>query len=138
LTGDLRRSEVEPFQHQRHDITLVSQSRLYLAAQPIPWVAATLQRRRCKQDQEMRPCGYVPKYDALEVATRDTVEIKEDIIAVLCQILENSECPRDIRAAITDKDGFLDPFHDRDCSDFNDSKKGSFARRRAGLQPHAG
>src|ERR1039458_3828409 len=39
------------------------------------------------------------------------VVIEEDIIAVLCQVLENSECPRDIGAAITEKNGLLDTFH---------------------------
>jgi hypothetical protein len=38
----------------------------------------------------MRPSSYVPKYDALEVATGDAVVIEEDIIAVLCQVLEYS------------------------------------------------
>ena len=59
----------------------------------------------------MCPCRYVPEDDALEVATGDTVVIKEHVIAVLCQILENSECPRNIGAAITEKNGFFDAFH---------------------------
>ena len=111
LTGDGRRTEVEPFQHQRHDIALVSEGSFYLAAQPIRGVVATLQRGGCEQDKEMRPRSYVSEYDALEVATGDTVVIEEDIIAVLCQVLENSECPRDIGAAITEENGSLDAFH---------------------------
>ena len=111
LTGDSRRTEVEPFQHQRHDIALVSQSSLYLTAQPICRVLATFQRGGSKEDKEMCPCGYVSKYNALEVATGDTVVIEEDIIAVLSQVLENRECPRNIGAAITEKNGLLDAFH---------------------------
>ena len=116
LTGDFRRSEVEPFQHQRHDIALVIQSSLDLAAQPICRVVATLQRGRGEQNKEMCPCSYVSEDDALEVATGDTDVIEEDIIAVLCQVLENSECPRNIGAAITEKNGFLDAFHTRPVS----------------------
>ena len=113
LTGDFRRTEVEPFQHQRHDIALASQSSLYLAAQPICRVVATLQRGGGEQDKEMRPRRYVFEYDALEVATGDTVVIEEHIIAVVSQVLENSERPRKIGAAITEKNGFLDAFHNK-------------------------
>ena len=59
----------------------------------------------------MRPRSYVSEYDALKVAAADTVVIEEDIIAVVCQVLENSECPRNVGAAITEKNGFLDAFH---------------------------
>jgi hypothetical protein len=33
---------------------------------------------------------------------------------VLTQVLENSECPRNVGAAITEKNGFLDAFHTPD------------------------
>jgi hypothetical protein len=62
----------------------------------------------------MRPRSNVSKYDALEVATGDTVVIEEDIKAVLSQVLENSKCPRNVGAAITEKNGFLDAFHTPD------------------------
>jgi hypothetical protein len=39
----------------------------------------------------MCPCSYVSEDDALEVATGDTEVIKEDIVTVVCQVLENSE-----------------------------------------------
>jgi hypothetical protein len=42
----------------------------------------------------MCPCSYVSEDDALEVATGDTEVIKEHIVAVVCQVLENSERPR--------------------------------------------
>jgi hypothetical protein len=61
----------------------------------------------------VRPRDYVSKYDALEVAPGDTGVVEENIKAVLRQVLENRERPRNIRAAITDKDGFFDAFHDR-------------------------
>jgi hypothetical protein len=48
----------------------------------------------------MCPCRYVTEDDALEVATGDAVVIKEHIVAVLCQILEDSECPRNIGATV--------------------------------------
>src|SRR5271157_3916256 len=111
LVGDCRRTEVEPFQHQRHNIALVRQSSLDLATQPICRVVATLQRGGGEQDKEVRPRSYVCEYDALEVATGDTVVIEEDIKAVLSQVLKNSECPGNIGAAITEKNGFLDAFH---------------------------
>src|ERR1035441_3157100 len=59
----------------------------------------------------MRSRSYVSEYDALEVATGDTVVIEEDVIAVLSQILENSERPRNVGAAITEKNCLLDSFH---------------------------
>jgi hypothetical protein len=101
LTGDFGPTEVEPFEHQRDDIALVSQRRLYLAAQPIPRVSATLKR----------PRSYVLEYAAFEVATGDAVVIEEDVIAVLCQVPEYCQCPWNIGAAITDKDGLLDALH---------------------------
>jgi hypothetical protein len=106
LTRDFRRSEIEPLQHQRHDIALVSQSSLNLAAQPIYRVVATLQCGRGQQNKIMCPCTYVSEDDALEVATGDTQVIKEHIIAVVCQVLKNSERPRNIGAAITEKQLF--------------------------------
>ena len=144
LTGDSRRTEVEPFQHQRHDIALVRQSGLYLAAQPIRGVVATLQRGGCEQDKEMRARSYVAEDDALEVATGDAVVIEEDIIAVLCQVLENSECPRDIGAAIADKNGFLDAFHNpggcpsRGRTELNDTRMALFGAPlgRLGMRRH--
>jgi hypothetical protein len=54
---------------------------------------------------------YVSKNDPLEVATRDAVVINKHVIAVLCQVLENSECPRNVGAAITEKNTFFDAFH---------------------------
>ncbi len=42
----------------------------------------------------MRPRSYVSEDNALEVPTGDTVVVEEDIIAVLGQVLEDSECPR--------------------------------------------
>jgi hypothetical protein len=111
LTGDFGPTEVEPFEHQRDDIALVSQRRLYLAAQPIPRVSATLKRRGREQDKEMRPRSYVLEYAAFEVATGDAVVIEEDVIAVLCQVPEYCQCPWNIGAAITDKDGLLDALH---------------------------
>ena len=59
----------------------------------------------------MGPRGNVPEYDAFEVAACDAVVIEEDVIAEVSQVLENSERPRNIRAAITDKNRFLDAFH---------------------------
>jgi hypothetical protein len=67
-----------------------------------------------EQDKEMRPCSSVSEYDALEVAPGDTIVIEEDIIAVLSQVLENSECSRNVGAAITEENGFLDAFHTSD------------------------
>ena len=62
----------------------------------------------------MCPCSYVSEDDALEVATGDTEVIKEHIVAVVCQVLENSECPRNIGAAITEKYGLVDAFRTSD------------------------
>jgi hypothetical protein len=59
----------------------------------------------------MRPRSNVFEYDALEVAAGNAVVIKERVIAVVSQVLENGECPRNIGAAITEKNGFLDAFH---------------------------
>ena len=59
----------------------------------------------------MCPCNYISEDDALEVTTRNAIKIEENIKAVLIQVLENSERPRNIGAAITEKHGFLDAFH---------------------------
>ena len=59
----------------------------------------------------MCPCRYIAKNDTLEVAASDTVVIKKQVITVLCQVLENSERPRNIGAAIAEKNGFFDAFH---------------------------
>ena len=59
----------------------------------------------------MRPRLYVFEYDALEVAAGDTLVIEKDVIAVVCQVLVNSQRLRKIGAAITEKNGFLDAFH---------------------------
>ena len=84
LTGDFRCSEVEPLQHQRHDIALVSQSSLNLAAQPIYRVVATLQCGRGEQNKKMCPCSYVSEDDALEVATGNAIKIEEKTSKPLC------------------------------------------------------
>jgi hypothetical protein len=55
--------------------------------------------------------GDVSEDDALEIAAGDTVVIKKYVITVLCKVLKNRERPRDVGAAITEKDGFLDAFH---------------------------
>ena len=61
----------------------------------------------------MRSCIYIFQYDALEVAglASDALVIEENILAVLCQILENSKRPRNIGAPIADENGFFDLFH---------------------------
>lgn len=59
----------------------------------------------------MGPRGDVAEYEALEVAASDAIVIKENVIAVVSQVLENSERPGNIGAAITDKDGFINAFH---------------------------
>jgi len=104
---------VEPFQHQRDDIALVNESRLYLSAQPICRVVATLKRGRSEQDKEMCPRSNVSENHALEVATGYAIVIEEDIIAVMSEVLENSEGPRNIGAAVTEKGRFFDAFHDK-------------------------
>jgi hypothetical protein len=59
----------------------------------------------------MRPRSYISEYDALEVATVDTAEINEHVIAVLGQVLKNVQCPRKVGVAITEENGFFDAFH---------------------------
>ena len=49
--------------------------------------------------------------DAFEVTTGNTVKVKEYVIAVIRQVLENRQRPRSISASITDKDRFLNLFH---------------------------
>ena len=59
----------------------------------------------------MCPCSYVSEDDALEVTTRNAIKIEENIKAVLCQVVENIERPKNIGAAIAEKHGFFDAFH---------------------------
>ena len=108
MTGDFRRTEVEPFQHQRNGIALGIQSGLYLAAQPILRLTATLQRGGREHDQKMRPRSNVRQYDALEISTGNTVVVKKNVVPMLSQILENGECPGNISAAVTDENRLLD------------------------------
>ena len=58
--------------------------------------------------------GYVGENDTLEIAAGDSVVIKKSVLAVLSEALKNRKRPGNIGAAITDKNGFLDPFHGRD------------------------
>jgi hypothetical protein len=56
----------------------------------------------------MGPRHYVLEDDSLEVTTCDAHEIKERIVAVLRQVLKNSERPRNIGVPIAEKNSFLD------------------------------
>ena len=98
LARDARRAEVEPFQHQRHNIALAAQRSLDLAPQPVCRFGATFQRRWGQDDKEMRPLG-------------DACVIKEYVVAMLGKVLKDGERPVEIGAAIAEKNGFLDSFH---------------------------
>src|SRR4051794_9462132 len=98
-------------QHKRHDVAFAAESSLDLPPQPICRVTATLQGRRRQQNKKMRPCGYVSEDDVLEITTVNAVKFKEQVIPVLCQVLENSQRPRDVGPAIAEKNGLLHAFH---------------------------
>jgi hypothetical protein len=59
----------------------------------------------------MRSRRDVSENDPLEIATGDTVEVKKYVIPVVGQILKNRERPRDVGAALTKENGFLNAFH---------------------------
>lgn len=59
----------------------------------------------------MRPRSYVFEDYRLEISARESHIIEEHIVAVVCQVLENIERPREISAAITKKHSFLDVMH---------------------------
>jgi len=59
----------------------------------------------------MRPRGYVFEDHGLEISAPDAGVIEKHIIAVVRQVLENIERPREISAAITEKHSFLDVLH---------------------------
>src|SRR5215831_21192803 len=111
--GELGRSEVEPLQHHRHDISFIEQSSLDLAAQPITRLVTAFQRRRGKQNEKMCPRSYVCLDDLFEVTAANTHVIEEHIIAMKLQVLENRQRPRHIGSTITEKDSFLNSFHTR-------------------------
>jgi hypothetical protein len=56
----------------------------------------------------MRPRSDVFEYDALEVTTGDAIVILKNIIAVVSKVPKNRQRPRNIGAAITDENRFLD------------------------------
>jgi hypothetical protein len=51
------------------------------------------------------------KNDGLEVATGNTFVIEENIVAVISQVFIDRYRPREVCAAVADKDGFLDLRH---------------------------
>jgi hypothetical protein len=53
----------------------------------------------------------VSENDALEVATGNAREIKEDVIAMVAQILEDRQRPRGVRSAIAQEDCLLGATH---------------------------
>ena len=59
----------------------------------------------------MGPRSYVTEDDALEVAAGDAAIIEEDVVAMLSQVLENGQRPRNVGAAIAEKNGLLDALH---------------------------
>jgi hypothetical protein len=63
----------------------------------------------------MCPCNYVSENYTLEIATGNAIVVKENIMAMLCQVLKNGECPRSIRVAITDENTFLDQYQRSPC-----------------------
>src|SRR5215471_18532658 len=109
----MRWVEVKSFQRQRHDIALVIQRRLDFAAEQIRRVAATLHCGRGEQNKKMGLRLYVLNDNALEVATSNAGEIHERFVAVVCQILNNSERPRNIGTPIAEKNSFLDECHSK-------------------------
>ena len=49
--------------------------------------------------------------DALEIAAGDAAEIEEDVLAMLSQVQEDRQRPRNVGAAIAEKNGLLDALH---------------------------
>ena len=103
-------SEIEALEHQRHDITLDLQRCLNLPSQPVPRLAAALQRRRGEQHNEMRPRPDIFEDDAFKVATGNAVEIEEDVVAVESDS-GRSPAPRERSSAIAQKYRLLDASH---------------------------
>jgi hypothetical protein len=73
--------------------------------------SAAVQSRRSQENKEVRSRPDVVKDDALEIAARNPGEIKEDIVLMLSQILEDRQRLRHVGPAITDENSSLDPPH---------------------------
>src|SRR5262245_54236004 len=113
MRGDGRGPEVEPLEHQRHDVPLAVQRGLDLAAQPVARLATAFQGRRGEQDEEVSAASDVLQDPALEVAAGDPLEVEEDVVTVLRQVLVDVQRPSQVRAAVAEEDGLLDSVHQR-------------------------
>src|SRR5689334_1738588 len=59
----------------------------------------------------MCSCGDIVQDDPLEIAARNPAVVKENVVAMVRQILKNGESPSNVDVPITYKDGFLDTSH---------------------------
>src|SRR5665213_278562 len=113
LIGDGRSAKAKTLQHEGNNIAFAIERCLNLTPHKIRRFATALQCGRSQNDNKMSPRCNVLKDYALKVTTSNAVIVYEDIVAVLSQMLPDGERPREICAAIADKDRFVDAFHSR-------------------------
>jgi hypothetical protein len=82
-----------------------------LDAKPSELGSAAFKRRWCEQDEKMRPGADVFEDDAFKVTAGDAQIIKKRVIAMVGQVLVDSQRPGSIGAPVTDEHGFLDAAH---------------------------
>jgi hypothetical protein len=111
LPADIGSPKVESFEQEGNNVAPVRKSCFNLAPQPIAGIVTALECRWREQDKEVGAGFYVFNDDALKVPTCQSVEIEENVKAVLRKILEDGECPESIGPAVTEKNCFFDTFH---------------------------
>lgn len=113
LASDCGCGEVKTFHGQRDDVTPAIKPGFDLAAQPIAGIAAALERGRSEYYQEVGAGMDVFENDRFEVAAGETGVVHKHVIAVVVQVLENGQRPREVGAAVADEDSLLDARHGR-------------------------
>jgi hypothetical protein len=113
LAADSGGTKVESFEQEWNDVAPVRQSCFNLTAQPIAGVMAALECGRREQYEEVGAGFYVFRDDTLQVTACQSVEIEENIIAVLGEVLEDGERPERIGAAVAEEDCFFNTFHNQ-------------------------